>query len=282
MRQGDNAMIHGVQQALIPHVPEAQTYIANPHGGDSEWITGKVAMEIPKVINITDADGGMQNDQANYGWRRPVLYHPATDTLAIGPTGAYHYNLVHALQDQGYRGQGLQHFDEGWVSVAEPHPEAYDQDRPRGFHMRYTEATTGRLQQALIPHAPEAANYIEDPHDEDSMWMTGKVAVSAPQAKDLIQAAIPFIYDIDKDTIDVGQPGMRTSDIPGQFTPGGIVEGRYEPGGKVFITTMTNMPWTARHLLELWYYQFPHMEVRSLNLEDSEGKRTKLAEWQDA
>jgi hypothetical protein len=114
------------------------------------------------------------------------------------------------------------------------------------------------------------------------MWMTGKVAVSAPQAKDLIQAAIPFIYDIDKDTIDVGQPGMRTSDIPGQFTPGGIVEGRYEPGGKVFITTMTNMPWTARHLLELWYYQFPHMEVRSLNLEDSEGKRTKLAEWQDA
>lgn len=102
-------------------------------------------------------------------------------------------------------------------------------------------------------------------------------AAAPPQAKDMIPAPLPFIYDIDEDTITVGQPGTHTSDIPGQFTPGGIVEGTYEPGGKVFLRSMTNMPYTVRHMLELWYYQHPHMEVQSVQLEDSEGKRTKLA-----
>jgi tRNA nucleotidyltransferase (CCA-adding enzyme) len=105
-----------------------------------------------------------------------------------------------------------------------------------------------------------------------------------PEPRDMIQAPVPFIYDVQNDHIDTGSPGMRHSDlmIPGKFTPGGIVEGTYEPGGNILIRSMTNMPYTVRHMLELWYYQHPHMEIRSVNLMDDEGKKTKLAAGQPA
>lgn len=95
--------------------------------------------------------------------------------------------------------------------------------------------------------------------------------------KDAIEAPIPFIYDIDQDKIEAGQPGQRHSDIVGRFTPAGIVEGTYEPGGKVIIRTMTNMPYTVRHMLELFYYTHPQLEVKSVHLRDDSGKDTKLA-----
>jgi hypothetical protein len=97
------------------------------------------------------------------------------------------------------------------------------------------------------------------------------------EPKDLLEEAIPFIYDIPADTITVGHPGQRTSDIPGKFTPAGIVEGMYEPGGTVNITTMTTMPYTVNHILTLWYYQYPEFSVSKVNLVDAEGKKTKLA-----
>jgi hypothetical protein len=100
---------------------------------------------------------------------------------------------------------------------------------------------------------------------------------SAKEPKDTIEAAIPFIYDIPADNITVGHPGQRTSDIPGKFTPAGIVEGMYEPGGTVNITTMTTMPYTVNHILTLWYYQYPEFSVKRINLIDAEGKKTKLA-----
>ena len=96
-------------------------------------------------------------------------------------------------------------------------------------------------------------------------------------AKDVLENPIPFIYDIPADTVTVGHPGQRTSDIPGQFTPAGIVEGMYEPGGTVNITTMTTMPYAVNHILSLWYYQYPEFSVKRVNLVDAEGKKTKLA-----
>lgn len=96
--------------------------------------------------------------------------------------------------------------------------------------------------------------------------------------RDQIEAPVPFIYDIEKDDIFTGHPGARTSDIVGNFAPGGIVEGYYEPGGKVVITTMTDMPYTTRHMLDLWYWTHPHMEITSVEVEDQgQGNRTKLA-----
>jgi len=107
----------------------------------------------------------------------------------------------------------------------------------------------------------------------DKKW----VYEAAQEPKDVITDPIPFIYDIPGDTITVGHPGQRTSDIPGKFTPAGIVEGMYEPGGTVNITTMTTMPYTVNHILTLWYYQYPEFSVKRVNLIDAEGKKTKLA-----
>ena len=97
------------------------------------------------------------------------------------------------------------------------------------------------------------------------------------QPKDLLAAPLPFIYDIDNDKIIVGHPGQRTSDIPGQFTPGGIVEGVYEPGGKIVFRTDTNMPYSVRHVVDLWYYQHPELSVTGIMKQDVSGKKKKLA-----
>lgn len=96
-------------------------------------------------------------------------------------------------------------------------------------------------------------------------------------ATDLLEAPLPFIYDVESDKISVGHPGARTSDIPGKFTPGGIVEGNYEPGGKVVIRSLTSTPYTVRHMIELWYYSQPQLEVKSVHLQDDAGKDTRLA-----
>lgn len=97
------------------------------------------------------------------------------------------------------------------------------------------------------------------------------------QTTDQLEAELPFIFDVKDDKIHVGDPGQKTSQIPGRFTPGGIVEGTYEPDGKVFIRSMTNMPYTVRHMIELWYWEHPELEVKSVHLRDDEGKDTKLA-----
>ena len=67
-----------------------------------------------------------------------------------------------------------------------------------------------------------------------------------------IPGPLPFIYDIDADKVTLGQPGQRHSDIHGQFTPGGIVEGLYLPDGKLQYRTDTDMPYTVRHMVQLW------------------------------
>jgi tRNA nucleotidyltransferase (CCA-adding enzyme) len=95
--------------------------------------------------------------------------------------------------------------------------------------------------------------------------------------KDQITAPLPFIYDLKNDKIVPGHQGTRTSDIPGEFSPGEIVEGYYEPGGKVTLTTRTNAPFSIRHLLDLWYYSFPHMELTGLSQRDVKGNEKKLA-----
>jgi tRNA nucleotidyltransferase (CCA-adding enzyme) len=95
--------------------------------------------------------------------------------------------------------------------------------------------------------------------------------------KDMIQDSVPFIFDVQKDEINVGNPGQRTTDVPGQFTPGGIVEGTYEPGGKVIIRSMTSIPYSIRHLIDLWYWSYPHMQVTGVEAVDDAGGTTKLA-----
>jgi tRNA nucleotidyltransferase (CCA-adding enzyme) len=102
-------------------------------------------------------------------------------------------------------------------------------------------------------------------------------AAGGKEGKDLLQAPIPFIYDIEKDYITVGHPGMHTHDVMGQWTPGGIVEGYYEPKGKMVITTTTTIPFSTYHMMQLWYYSHPGLEITSLEMEDQTGNKHKVA-----
>jgi hypothetical protein len=95
--------------------------------------------------------------------------------------------------------------------------------------------------------------------------------------KDMLEAEVPFIFDVQNDTLSVGEPGTKTSEVPGEFTPGGIVEGTYEPGGKVYVRSLTTIPYTVRHLIDLWYWTYPYLEVKNVYLRDAEGKEQKLA-----
>lgn len=87
---------------------------------------------------------------------------------------------------------------------------------------------------------------------------------------------MPFIYDIDQDRIFVGHPGERHSDIQGRFTPGGIIEGLYDPKGNVQIRTDTDMPYTVRHMIQLWYALHPELVVKAVYLSVGQ-KKYKLA-----
>lgn len=141
------------------------------------------------------------------------------------------------------------------------------------------------LMEKIKLHYPHFYTHANTEEGKRLLERTGAINVeghlfkygAGEEPKDMLQAPVPFIYDVLKDHITTGHPGMRTSDIMGQFTPEGIVEGYFEPGGKVKITTTTNMPYSTYHLLQLWYYQHPTMEITSLELETGNGETTKLA-----
>jgi tRNA nucleotidyltransferase (CCA-adding enzyme) len=123
---------------------------------------------------------------------------------------------------------------------------------------------------SLVPF-DELTKKIKE-YDRPDMEAIHKHAAAAQ-----VDIHVPFLYDVQEDDIHVGQPGQRHSDIPGRFMPGGLVEGTYEPGGRVVIRALTNMPYSVYHMIELWYYQHPELPVKSLYLMDDEGKTTKLA-----
>lgn len=120
-------------------------------------------------------------------------------------------------------------------------------------------------------------------HSSTARWaiLAKLVRYTGQDPKDLLEAEIPFIYDINEDKIATGHPGTRTSDIPGRFTPGGILEGTYEPGGKVVIRSMTSVPVSIHYLVRLWYAQHPELQVTGVSLMDDAGKETKLAAERD-
>lgn len=102
-------------------------------------------------------------------------------------------------------------------------------------------------------------------------WAKGKMP------KDLIEAPIPLIYDFQTNHIHIGYPGQKTHDIEGKFTPGGVVEGYYDPGGKVTLIPASNLPYTTYGFGSAWYSQFPQMEITKLEEEGRDGKVKKIA-----
>lgn len=79
-----------------------------------------------------------------------------------------------------------------------------------------------------------------------------------------LHGPIPLVYDIEGDRVYVGQPGERHADIQGKFSPGGVVEGVYDPKGNLQIRTDTDMPWTVYHLTRLWYAMHPELEIKHI------------------
>jgi hypothetical protein len=176
-----------------------------------------------------------------------------------------------------------------YVAYVSGSPVGYAAVKDNHVIMIYSALRNRGVFSALESQLKRHYSYLESgiAHDWEKKYLRKRGWVNASkdkwvysangEAKDLLQDPIPFIYDIPADTITVGHPGQRTSDIPGKFTPAGIVEGMYEPGGTVNITTMTTMPYTVNHILTLWYYQYPEFSVKRINLIDAEGKKTKLA-----
>ena len=100
---------------------------------------------------------------------------------------------------------------------------------------------------------------------------------AAKEPKDLLADPVPFIFDVGNYQIAVGQPGQTTSEIGGDFTKGGIVEGVYEPGGKITIRPSTELPFTTYAIVQKWYDHHPELSVTGLDMRDAEGKTVKLA-----
>lgn len=191
------------------------------------------------------------------GWTRQSelwpVGHPALDKAVEEPmTLPEHWGVTMVAPVSDARRAGYQGPEEGTFLVA------YRHGTPVGY-ARLADGKLAALEGPRLPLVAKAQRVAEKEH------------------KDLLDGPLPFIYDVQDDTIHLGHPGTRVSDIEGRFTPGGIVEGIYEPGGKVIIKTMTNMPYTVRHLLTLWYNVNPTLEVRSVHLRDEAGGDTKLA-----
>lgn len=132
---------------------------------------------------------------------------------------------------------------------------------------------------------PNIYSHADTPQGEALMRRCGMTNVwhqrwrysAGNEPMNMIEADIPWIYDVSQDTLTIGYPGTDTHSIQGQFTPGGIVEGVYQPGGKLVITTTSTWPYSFRHLVDLWYYNAPQMRVTSLEQMEPDGTQTKLA-----
>jgi tRNA nucleotidyltransferase (CCA-adding enzyme) len=132
---------------------------------------------------------------------------------------------------------------------------------------------------SLVVHNPDP---VTAPLLVANNWLrtasnTWKLSLTGQPPHSMIDDPIPVIFDIRKDELHHGQPGQKLSDIPGQFTPGGIVEGEYMPGGKLVLRSVTSDPYSVYHLGELWYWTFPHMELTGIEMQDDAGNTTKLA-----
>lgn len=134
-------------------------------------------------------------------------------------------------------------------------------------------------------HYANLYTHADSPAGERLMRRCGMVNVKGQlwkwskgtEPKDMLESEVPFVYDIPKDTLTLGYPGSSTHDVGKGFSPGGIVEGYYAPGGKITIQTASTHPFSFRHLLDLWYWNAPQMEITSLEELRPDGSTTKLA-----
>lgn len=191
-----------------------------------------------------------------------------------------------------------------WSSDARQHFGAYLDGNQIGV---LTVSNTGAIMDATVTRAPERAfaslvasaarrydeltydgedpvikarltllGFVMQPDGPYMKWAKGK------EPMDMIKDPIPFIFDLDKDTIQVGQPGQNPHSIIVPPTPGKenepspIVQGAYEPGGVITITDRGSGGFSVRHLVDLWYWSYPSMRVTDVQYTDPMGQTQKL------
>jgi hypothetical protein len=84
---------------------------------------------------------------------------------------------------------------------------------------------------------------------------------------------IPFSFDVEDDRMYVGEPGDERVKID-QHNPFGRAEGYYTPDGDLLITTQSNVPYTIRHLMNLWEDMHPEYEVKHVYLIEQRQNRS--------
>lgn len=132
-------------------------------------------------------------------------------------------------------------------------------------------------------HYPDRWDHVPDYSDWESKalhpgWAQSfKLTAEAP-----IAGPIPWLYDEKGDKLYVGHPGDGPKDVQApDYNAFGVVEGYYFPDGELRIMETSNIPITIRHLIKLWYYMHPELEVKKVMLEFTDlggvKKRQKLA-----
>ena len=214
-----------------------------------------------------------KGDHANWDvWRIP--HSQVADATSDPRGGETSYRINHPVQPELYQGG----------------PETYGWDQRQAEVLMVQSAVQGQgAGTALLEHIsaqyPEWYTHADTVAGERLLRRVGAVNVhkhrwskgKGTEPKDMIEAPVPFVYDIPSDKLHLGYPGTSTHDVPGKISPGGLVEGTYEPGGAVKIWTYSTHPFSVRHLMDLWYHTAPQMEVTSLEQMGKDGKSTKLA-----
>lgn len=180
----------------------------------------------------------------------------------------------------------LQHWS-SWRSI---HP---DYKGPVGMagdmHVNYPHRDTdmaSRIMNELIrrhPGVPFVSNFANQKLRELVERYNQRITRPQITSAAPIAGPIPWLYDIKGDKILVGHPGDVPQALQGDdYNPMGVVEGVYTPNGSIEISEVTNMPVTVRHLIRLWYYMYPELEVKRVVLHytglDGKPKTQRLAQ----
>lgn len=136
------------------------------------------------------------------------------------------------------------------------------------------------LQQEPIEdgHFPEVDEVANQEMRQEPGIHTGNWHFSIKQPKDMFKDPVPFVYDVEHGTIHVGQPGEHTHNVYAPHAlPGRIVEGEYQPGGKILIRTDTTIPYSIRYMLKVWTWTHPEFEITGVERLMPDGTARKVA-----
>lgn len=114
--------------------------------------------------------------------------------------------------------------------------------------------------------------------DNDEFFYPDNEAVYAPDGgihTGAVEGPIPFSYNVEEDRMYVGEAGDERIEED-QSNPFGVAEGYYTPEGDLIIVNQSNIPYTIRHLVNVWTTMYPEHEVKHVYLvEERNGQQIR-------